>query len=231
MKAAIPTTHKKIYRKFLSKQMNLNHVCEVGVFMPEMSNIFDFITKSKIRTTLVEPDPKSIMAIKKYFGGYDNVKLYPFAIYDYNGTLELVQREASTFVADLSASPALINDNYHIKEEDKFTVECKKFDEIDDGSIDLLSIDTEGCEWFVLKYLKSRPVIISLETHGSKYINPYFNEISHWMAENNYDRWFLDKSDTVFCKKGAFNISFPERLKLLIMDLYLKFRRFKKKIT
>ena len=230
MKASTSTTQKKIYRRYLAKKIAINHVCEVGVFLPEMSNVFDFITKSKIKTTLVEPDPKSIQAIKNLFGDYSNVKLFPFAVYDYNGTMELVQREASTFAADLSASPALVNDNYEIKEEDKFTVECKTFDKIDDGSIGLLSIDTEGCEWFVLKYLKSRPAVISLETHGKKYLNPYLNEIISWMKENGYERWFMDKSDTVYFKKGTFAISLMERIQLQAMSIYVKFRRFKKNL-
>jgi FkbM family methyltransferase len=229
MKASTAGSQKKIYKKCLSKNIKINHACEVGVFLPEMSNIFDFITKSKTKTSLVEPDPKSIDAIKKLFGNYDNVTLYPFAIYDHNGTLELVQREASTFAANLSASPALVNDNYQIREEDKFTVECKRFDEIDNGTIDLLSIDTEGCEWFVLKYLKSSPLVISLETHGKKYINPYFTEITKWITDNNYARWFMDKSDTVYYKKDAFKINTAEQLQLQLMNFFVKFRRLKKR--
>jgi FkbM family methyltransferase len=230
MKAASDGTTKKIYRKILSKSVQVKHVCEVGVFLPQMSNVFDFITKSKTKTTLVEPDPKSIKAIQDFFGSYSNVTLCPFAVYDYNGTMELVQREASTFAADLSASPALVNDNYQVKEEDKFSVECKTFDRIDDGTIDLLSIDTEGCEWFVIKNLRSKPLVISLETHGKKYVNPYFNEINKWMNENGYEPWFMDRSDTVYYKKGSFTMSLPERMQLWWMDLYVKFRRFKKNV-
>src|ERR1700761_3068937 len=157
---------KKIHRKTVSKKIKINQVCEVGVFLPEMSNILDFIVTDRVRTMLVEPDPKCIEAIKSYFGGYENVSLQPVAVYDYHGFLELVQRNASTFVSDLPYSPAQINDDYHIRKEDTFKVPCVRFDEIDDGNIDLLSIDTEGSEWYVLKYLKSRPAVISVETHG-----------------------------------------------------------------
>ncbi len=78
-------------------------------------------------------------------------------------------------------SPAQVNDDYQIRKEDRFQVGCVRFDEIDDGSIDLLSVDTEGSEWYVLKYLKSRPLVISVETHGKSYLNPFFGEISAWM--------------------------------------------------
>jgi FkbM family methyltransferase len=108
------------------------------------------------------------------FREYNNVELLPYAVYDRHGVLELVQRSASTFVSTLPYSPAQINDNYHIQKEDEFTVECRKFDELDDGSIDLLSVDTEGSEWYVVKNLVSRPLIISVETHGKSYLNPFF---------------------------------------------------------
>ncbi len=37
-----PGMEKELYRKFLSKKISIHHVCEVGVFLPEMSNILDF---------------------------------------------------------------------------------------------------------------------------------------------------------------------------------------------
>jgi FkbM family methyltransferase len=220
---------KRIYRKFISKRIAIDHICEVGVFLPEISNIVDFIVRDRIRTTLVEPDPKSIAAIQRYFVEYDNVRLLPYAVYDYNGVLELVQRAASTFVAELPYSPAQINDHYQVRQEDTFSVECKKFDEIDDGSIGLLSVDTEGCEWYVLKYMKSRPAIISLETHGKSYLNPFLKEIRHWMAANGYGRWYMDRTDTIFYRKGAFPVNGWERLELAAMGFFVKFRRARKR--
>ena len=219
---------KKIHQKVVFKKIQINHVCEVGVSLPEMSNILDFIVKDKIKATLVEPDPKCIAAIQKYFEGYDNFILYPFAAYNYTGVLELVQREASTFVSDLPYSPAQINDDYHIQKEDTFSVKCIKFDDIDDGSIDLLSIDTEGSEWYVLKYLKSHPKVISVETHGKSYLNPFLTEINAWMKCNGYERWYIDKADTVYYKKGVFVISSFEKLQLSIKSAFVKFRRARK---
>jgi FkbM family methyltransferase len=224
-----PGTEKELYTKVISKKVAIHHVCEVGVFLPEMSNILDFIVKDRLRTTLVEPDTRSIAAIRDFFRDYSNVTLLPYAVYEYHGVLELVQRNASTFVSTLPYSPAQINDNYAIRQEDTFTVECRKFDELDDGSIDLLSVDTEGSEWYVLKYMKSRPLVISVETHGKSYVNPFFKEITDWMAANGYERWWMDKTDTVYYKKGAFAVTAGERLQLAAMDAYVKFRRARKK--
>jgi FkbM family methyltransferase len=220
---------KELYKKCSGKKVAFRHICEVGVFMPEMSNILDFIVKDRLRTTLVEPDPKSIAAIRDYFRDYPNVLLLPYAVYDHHGVLELVQRNASTFVSTLPYSPAQINDDYQIRKEDTFTVECRTFDELDDGTIDLLSVDTEGSEWYVVKKLVSRPVVISVETHGKSYLNPYYSEISYWMAANGYERWWLNKTDTVYYKKGAFTVRPGEKLRLALMDAYVKFRRTRKK--
>jgi methyltransferase, FkbM family len=222
-------TDKTIYRKCKSKNLSFKHVCEVGVYLPPTSNILDFINDN-IKTTLVEPDPKNIRAIHEFFKGRTNITLFPVAVFDYNGTLELVQREASTYVGSLKASPALINDHYVPDEKDKFTVECKKFDDIDDGTIELLSIDTEGCEWYVLKNLKSRPLVISIETHGKSYINPFYNEITAWIKANNYSIWYKDDSDTVYFKTGQFQLSLKEKILLLVKDFSLSLRRTKYRI-
>lgn len=221
---------KELYKKCSAKKITLRHICEVGVFMPEMSNILDFIVKDRLRTTLVEPDPKSIAAIRDYFHDYQNVCLLPYAVYDHHGVLELVQRNASTFVSTLPYSPAQVNDEYQIRKEDTFTVECRTFNELDDGTIDLLSVDTEGSEWYVIKELVSRPVIISVETHGKSYLNPFYGEIRDWMAANGYERWWLNKTDTVYRRKGAFTVSSAENFRLALMDVYVKFRRARKKL-
>jgi FkbM family methyltransferase len=218
----------KLYNRSINKKLRISHVCEVGVYTPERSNILEFITRDQVRATLVEPDPQRIEAIKEFFAGFPNIRLFPYAIYDYNGILELAQRGESTFATALPFSPTVINDRYQVKEEDTFRVECKRFDEMDDATIDLLHIDTEGCEWFVLKYLKSRPAVISLETHGKIYSNPYLSEILSWMEENGYKRWYISKSDSVYYKQGAIAVTFGERLKLRFMDAYIRFRKFRK---
>lgn len=223
-------TEKKLYEKVRSKNLAVKHVCEVGVWLPEMSNILDFIIKDRLRTTLVEPDPKSIAAIRSYFKEYPNVELQPYAAFDHHGTLELVQRDASTFVSTLPYSPAQVNDRYKVRQEDTFTVECRRFDELDDATIDLLSVDTEGSEWYVINYMKSRPLVISVEMHGKSYLNPYYNEIAAWMAREGYDKWYMDKTDTVYYKKGAFTVTGAEKRQLARMDFYVRFRRFRKRL-
>jgi len=226
-----PGTEKELYTKFLSKKVTIHHVCEVGVFLPVMSNILDFIVKDKLRTTLVEPDVRSIAAIREYFGDSGNVTLLPFAVYDRRGELEMVARDASTFVSALPYSPAQVNDNYAISKEDTFTVACREFTELDDGTIDLLSVDTEGSEWYVIQNLVSRPLIISVEMQGKSYVNPFFKEIAAWMAREGYEKWYMNKTDIVYYKRGAFSITAGEKLQLWAMEAYVRFRRFRKRFA
>ncbi|MBM2816900.1 MAG: FkbM family methyltransferase [Ignavibacteria bacterium] len=221
--------YNNLYHKCRNKNIHPNHVCEVGVYFPENSNVIDFI-RDDIRTSLVEPSPKCFILLEEYFAAYKNVRIFPYAVYDYNGTLELCESEASTFVSDLKESPALINDKFDKMKHLKIQVECRIFSDIDDGSIDLLSVDTEGCEWFVLKNMRSRPLVISLETHGKLYINPFMIELNRWMDEFGYEPWFIDGSDTVYLKRKAFKVNNYERFCYSIAKFKIRLRRIRRKL-
>jgi FkbM family methyltransferase len=202
----------KLYN--MCKKINFTpaHVVEVGCYMPETSNVLGFISDG-VKAELFEPDPVCIERIKQYFKEHPNVTLHPYAVYDHKGSIELYRKGSSTFVKGLKISPALVNDKYVENDKDVFVAQARTFNDFDDGSIDLLSVDTEGCEWYVLKYLVSRPMVISVETHGKKYVNPFIGQIQQWIAENKYKVWFKDKSDTVYIK-NSFEIkkSFWENL-------------------
>ena len=221
-------SENQLYRQVARKGFQPRHVAEVGVYRPEISNIHDFTVRG-VRTTLVEPDPASIRRIEAAFGDRSNVTLHPVAVFDINGEIKLAQREASTFVSQLEASPAIVNDGYVLQEADEFTVEAVTFDRIDDGTIDLLSVDTEGSEWFVLKHMTSRPKVISIETHGAGYLNPNIAEIEGWMRRNGYQPYFKDKSDTVYVQPDTISLTVADRFRLWLKDLALRFRRAKKR--
>lgn len=202
-----------------------NMVAEVGVYLPHTSNVLGFINQGII-TILVEPDPLCIVKIEEYFMGKENVKVFQNAIYMENTEIELYRTNASTFVSTLKSSPALVNDNYLKQDKDKFTAIAIKFSDIDKGDIELLSIDTEGCEWFVISTMVSRPQIISIETHAKNYKNPYLKDLNNWMLQNNYKIWYIDKSDTVFIKNELTNLSLLDKLinKLQLIRYKLNFK-------
>jgi len=216
-----------LFDKLKKKNINVKHAAEVGVYLPETSNIGAF-AKNGVRSTFIEPDPSSIEAIKVYFAGMDNIKIYPVAIFDKTGKVELVQRKASTYLKVLESSPAIVNDEYLIDEKDTFTVDAVRFDEIDDGTIDLLSIDIEGGEWLVIKHMISRPLVLSIETHGALYTNPYINEINQWVLDNGYKIWYQDGSDTVYIKNELFAINFVDKLMLTLTRFRLGYKKYRK---
>jgi FkbM family methyltransferase len=215
-----------LYNKLKAKNFTPKSICEVGVFLPEESNILRFI-KDDIATILVEADPNFVIQMKEYFKEQSNITFVEAAVYDENGTVELCRKASSTFISTLDKSPALINDGYQVVEEDKFTAKSIKFSEIDDGHLDLLSVDIEGAEWYVIKHMVSRPAVICLETHGKYYVNSKITQISRWMADNNYRIWYKDKADTIYVKQGTFDITLLENIALLKVNLQLSLVRLK----
>jgi FkbM family methyltransferase len=173
------------------------YACEVGVYMPDVSNIQGWI-KAGVRSTLVECDPVTVAALREQYGALPNVRIEDVAVADEVGTLTLYRAGASTFGSNVPQAPALVNDGYRKTDANTFDVRAVTFDMLDDGTIDVLSIDIEGGEWFVLRHLTSRPQIISVETHGRRYVNPYLAEIEGWCRAEGYGAWYRDDSDTVF---------------------------------
>lgn len=176
--------------------LTVRHVCEVGVYLPETSNVLNWIHDG-VRTTLVECDPLIVTKLRSEFP-VPNVVIHDVAVSHEVGELTLYRTGASTFGANVASSPATVNDGYQPRQEDSFTVKAVTFDMIDDGTIDVLSIDIEGGEWNVLRFLVSRPLVICVETHGKRYENPHLTDIRGWMRVQGYAPWYVDDSDTAF---------------------------------
>ena len=216
----------RIYEKLLPKKLTFSHVCEVGVYIPETSNVREFI-EAGVRATLVEADPEVAEKVRAAFGA-NNVRIYPVAVWDTTGTLKLSKAASSTFATELPNSPARENDRYHVSEATTFEVPCVQFSEIDDGTIDLLSIDIEGGEWYVLKHLRSRPRVLSIETHGKYYTNPFLPEITAWLQSHDYTLWYKDGSDSVYIQRGLFPVSFFDQLETKRAELLIRWKKLKR---
>lgn len=219
----------RLFDKLKDKNFIPKNICEIGVYLPEESNVLGFINQD-IPTTLVEADPNYVAKIKNYFFQRKNLKVIEAAVFDSQGTIELCRRDSSTFISVLEASPAITNDYCITEDTEKFTAKSIIFSEIDNGNFDLVSVDIEGAEWYVLKHMISRPDVISIETHGKYYTNPNINKIIDWMNVNNYQVWYKDGSDTVYVKKGVFKITLQEKLQLYLKIIAINLIKSKKPI-
>lgn len=204
----------------ICKSINLEPrtVVEVGAAHPSNQRLGSFINQGK-KVIFVEANPRlfyclvngydegdfkgiwpNISVAPHQFEGYiknPNVTVYNAAIAEKQGKTMVFERNASSFVGGIE-SPAKVNDGYIENLDDSYEVNAITIDQIDDGEIDVLLADVEGSEWFCIRGLISRPKIIILELYGWKYINPYINEILHWMEENNYILKESDISDALF---------------------------------
>ena len=223
----------RLFNACKKQGLTFQHVAEIGMYYPETANTLDFIAQG-CRATIVEADPLIATKIKEYFASQPGIELHQVAVWDKNEPVTLYRSNASTFIGKLENTPALVNDAYQFQEQDRFETSGVTFNTLDDGTIDLLVIDIEGADWFVLKYLVSRPLVISLEIQAGNYINPFMNEIKGWFETNGYQRWFLNDTDAVYYKKGAFVLSQANRLYFgwhsWLTAFDQNFQRFRKKI-
>ena len=196
--AAHPNTYrldwfvKNLYKVILVEANPRLHYC-----LSEGWNDNDFKESWTPKSRIVPPPPYQNPGLKQF----KNVEIINAAVTDKNEDVKIYERNASTFVAGVK-SPAKVNDGYLENDEDSYTVKGITIDKIDDGEIDVLLSDTEGCEWFCIKNLISRPKLIILELRGQGYVNPYFNEIMDWMLVNNYGLVGYDYTDFAFVRRS-----------------------------
>jgi hypothetical protein len=112
--------------------------------------------------------------------------------------------------------------------KDRYTANTQIFSEIDDGTTVLISIDIEGSEWFVIKPMVSRPAIISVETHGGIYTNPFLHELETWMQSNSYTLLYKTRSDSVFVLSNIIQIGLDDKIQLYVSNISIKFKSLQK---
>lgn len=178
-------------------------ICEVGVNDPAKSQLNEFFgqdTEMK-KAILVEPLPRHQAALRQLRRMDPRVTIIPCAIAPRPGLVKLYDLDQSSFLTDLPTSPARANEGF--KHGPMIEVLGITFDFIDTGLIDILAVDVEGAEWFVIDHLVSRPRLICLETHrlGHPYVNPFMKQIGNWMELEGYARVAKDEADTLWVAK------------------------------
>lgn len=158
------------------------HVVEVGC-AGRMS--LHEMVKDATRVQIIEPIEAHISNIRATYQAFPQVEIHPCAIWNENRLVRMYSLGETSFVEGIQ-SPVIANYGYQPDPQHEIWVEGKTFDQFDDGTIDILDIDTEGAEWYVLQRMISRPRSIIIETFWKGYRNPFMAEIEEWMSSNMY---------------------------------------------
>jgi FkbM family methyltransferase len=176
---------------------------EVGVYTADQCRLKEFI-EAGTRVQLFEPNPFAFETLELKFKKYPNCTINRLAISDHVGKVKMKLNGSQTFISTINKPPCVSDDPHRVCRPDlmtEFEVDAKPISEFDDGSIDLLLVDTEGHEWEVIKTLKSRPIIVGLECHHeNRYTNPNIEKINQWANENHYKILFINTGDKYFIR-------------------------------
>lgn len=164
-------------------------VVEVGIGPLEISMLPYFMHLS---TPIVGVDPNPDIAAKAR-AGLPGAQIIESAVYSASGlTLQLTNNSGSSgLVGQWQPTPA---------SGGTFDVQTISFSEIDDGDIEILNIDCEGSEHYVLQGLTSRPRLIGIELWPEY---PQAQWCEAWLLGNGYRPIFATgpTSETQIWKK------------------------------
>lgn len=150
--------------------------CAVGPF----SLVSGFAEHCR-RLLLIEPDPRMARHARLDHPTADVVEA---AITDDEGTANLRQLNGASYIKGIGWAPAFQPQHVgRIKRAGKVRVKTLPFCAVDDGEIDLMNLDCEGSEWFVLKNMISRPAILQIELYQE---HANYAEIQQWLDVNAY---------------------------------------------
>lgn len=146
--------------------------CECAVGPIEISVAPGFKGKCK-EMLLIEPHPVLAAKASNALG----LPIIQVAIGFESGSRILVENNGSSYLfGTWSPSPANPSAVQH-------PVRVMTFDELDQGTIDVLALDCEGMEWAVLSKMRSLPKLLTIEIWSN---NPYRKEIEQWIKDNKY---------------------------------------------
>jgi FkbM family methyltransferase len=162
------------------------NVFEIGVGNPNICRTGHDLSNE---CWLFEANPHIYQQLVQAYGNRKNFHIHNIAIADYDGEIEFSCNGDSSYISDVR-SPASFGSKEYLDTFEKIKVQCKRICNFEkEIKIDILLLDMEGAEYFVLKHLISRPksIIIEMQSSNRAYINPYYNEILKWLNENKYE--------------------------------------------
>lgn len=169
----------------------IKKVCEVGYLDLKTSCIREYILAG-VQSMVIDVNNRTDLE------EFDNVTFHQAAIIPEQRGVFYSWNNSTYWKAMLGYESAY--NTLLLPRKKEFEAEGHKFSEFDKGDIDLLSIDIEGCELFVLQEMRSRPLIIRVEMLWKSYKNPFYDHILYWMKKNNYILFTKIQADYVFTR-------------------------------
>jgi hypothetical protein len=200
-----PKNLKAIYDEMYG--MKPRRVAEVGVNDPHLCSLLSFINEG-IPTLLVEPLPYCCQNLRDAFVGKP-VEVIEGVIGDKEGSVLLYDRGAGSWIEDVpkGGAPDEHPNGCNTKREEfnhsyVRTVRSYRWQMVDPSDIDVLCVDTEGAEWFVVREMISRPALVRCEMHfpPTGWMNPHNAAIRQKMEEMGYTVIGEDVSDVLWAR-------------------------------
>ena len=176
-------------------------VAEIGVMLPENCEVQPFINEG-VLVDLFEPQPEAAAALRRKWGDLDTVSIHEVALADYSGTAQLARRlpDHVTGAAYLELPNEFKNTTAQAG-QCHITVKVSPFSQFDDGDYDLITMDTEGSEWMIIRDMVSRPKVLSVEVKHREWWARSLEAIMRWAEHNGYGRHIDHNLDRIFIRE------------------------------
>lgn len=171
------------------------------------SNSRLFIEKYGCKSFLVEPTSKCISLLNQLYLSNDKVQIIPYAISEKSGPMKINVGNLMDLPTCVNQVSTLLDDERSYWEKGRDVVYTEEiiqsitpkemFDMINNTTIDLLSIDTEGMDYLTLSGLYElgvRPKFIVFEWNGKMDILNQCEEL----ISTNYDTVFKNGVNIIF---------------------------------
>lgn len=138
------------------------------------------LKESSEKMIFIEPNPKLARAARKHWPW---AEIHQVGIGPVEESRNLRILHGQSYIKGIKWAPVFSTNPKKARRGKKVAVKMVRFSSIDDGRIDVLNLDMEGSEWYVLMDLASRPMLIQIELYKR---NGYYREICSWLKRNDY---------------------------------------------
>jgi len=189
--------HVDAWMKYL--HFNPSCILEAGVGRLESCRTRQY-WDTNTKCILFEPNPTFHTQLAKAIQPYPNVFLSREALWDHGKGVTFYQFDQSSYVDGVEARSNISRPN---RKKRAIEVPSVRLSRYDDGRIDVALIDVESAEWYVLKHMVSRPILIVIELwkyRSKKWKHPDMHHIKKWLGMNGYLEVGRERRDGFFMR-------------------------------